>query len=93
MASLSLVVTGANRHDVTQLEAVLDSLMIKRPEVTIEQPQHLCADAAYAGEPARQAMVARNYTPHVRPRGEEVRAKQKVPGYRTRRWIVESGHS
>ncbi len=90
---LSLVVTGANRHDVTQLEAVLDALVIERPKVTKKKPQHLCADAAYAGEPARQAMVARNYTPHVRPRGEEVRAKQKVPGYRARRWIVESGHS
>jgi hypothetical protein len=27
---LSLVVTGANRHDVTQLQAVLDGIAIKR---------------------------------------------------------------
>lgn len=26
---LSLVVTGANRHDVSQLESVLDSVMVK----------------------------------------------------------------
>ena len=29
---LSLVVTGANRHDVSQLEAVLDSIVIERPD-------------------------------------------------------------
>ena len=34
-----------------------------------------------------------NYTPHVRPRGEEARAKQKAPGYRARRWVVEAPHS
>jgi putative transposase len=28
---LSLVVTGANRHDVSQLEAVLDAIMVERP--------------------------------------------------------------
>ena len=30
---LSIVVTGANRHDVTQLEVVLDEIMIYRPLV------------------------------------------------------------
>ncbi len=90
---LSLAVTGANRHDVTQLEAVLDALVIERPNVTVEEPQHLCADNAYAGEPARQAMVDRNYTPHVRPRAAEARAKKTVPGFRARRWVVEAGPS
>jgi hypothetical protein len=33
---LSLVVTGANRHDVTQLELVLEEIIIERPE-DIEQ--------------------------------------------------------
>ena len=43
---LSLVVTGANRHDVTQLEIVLDEIVIERPDA-IEQ--HLCADKVYTG--------------------------------------------
>ncbi len=90
---LSLVVTGANRHDVTQLEAVLDALVIERPKVTKKTPQHLGADNAYTGEPARQAMLNRNYTPHVRPRGEEARAQKKTPGFRARRWVVEACHS
>jgi len=90
---LSLVVTGANRHDGTQLEAVLDALVIERPEVTVEEPQHLCADNGYAGEPARQARVDRNDTAQVRPRAAEARATKTIPGFRARRWIVEAGHS
>ena len=41
---LSIVVTGANRHDVSQLEAVLDAMVIVRPQ---EVEQHLCADKGY----------------------------------------------
>lgn len=90
---LSIVVCGANRHDVTQLEAVLDGIVIKRPQATAEQPQHLCADKGYMGEPARQNMIDRDYIPHVRQRGEEIIAKKTVPGYRPRRWVVEVCHS
>ena len=86
---LSIVVTGANRHDVTQLEVVLDSIVIPRPEPTAEQPQHLCADKGYEGKSAYQSMVERDYIPHVRRRGEEIEAKKAVPGYRARRWVVE----
>jgi putative transposase len=92
-APLSLVVTGANRHDVTQLEIVLDTMVIDRPEPTPDQPQHLCADKGYDSRAAIQIMVDRGYTPHVRRRGEEIDAKKTVPGYRARRWIVELGHS
>ena len=90
---LSLVVTGANLHDVTQLEEVLDSIIVKRPTVTVEAPQHLCADKGYTGRKARKIMLDRNYTPHVKPIGEEVAAKIEDPKYRARRWVVEACHS
>jgi hypothetical protein len=45
-------VTGANRHDVSQLEAVLAAIMIKKPQPPIRRSKHLCADAAYTGAPA-----------------------------------------
>jgi len=48
---LSIVVTGANRHDVSQLEP-LDAIVVVRPEGA---GQHLCADKGYHGEPAREA--------------------------------------
>jgi hypothetical protein len=45
---LSLVVTGANKHDVTQLDAVLQAIMVKRKTPSIRRSKHLCADAAAA---------------------------------------------
>ncbi len=90
---LSIIVTGANRHDVTQLETVLDSIVIKRPEPAVDKLQHLCADKGYEGKSAHQSIVDRDYIPHVRRRGEEIEAKKIVPGYRARRWIVELCHS
>jgi len=38
-------------------------------------------------------MRNRNYIPHVRQRGEEVKAKKRNPRYRPRRWVVERTHS
>ncbi len=90
---LALVVDGANRHDVKLLVATLDGLVIARPEPTQEHPQHLCLDAAYDGAPARQAVQDRQYTPHIRSRGEEKQEKIATPGYRARRWVVERTHS
>jgi putative transposase len=87
---LSIVVTGANRHDVTQLEAVLDNRIILPPE---EIEQNLCADKGYAGNPAILIMEAHAYVPHVRKRGEEIEAKRTIPEYRPRQWIVELVHS
>jgi len=90
---LSIIVSGAHRHDVTQLETVLDNIVITRPEPAAEKPQHLCADKGYDGKPAHQGIVDRDYIPHVRRRGEEIEAKKISPGYRARRWGVEVCHS
>lgn len=86
---LSIVVTGANRHDVSQLATVLDRIVIDRPETD----QHLCADKGYAGEPAQQTIKERQYTPHVKQRGEEIQEKKNNPTYKARRCVVEVAHS
>jgi len=86
---LSIVVTGANRHDVSQLAAVLDGIVIDRPTTD----QHLCADKGYAGEPAQQTIKERQYTPHVKQRGEEIQEKKNNPAYKARRYVVEVAHS
>lgn len=86
---LSIVVTGANRHDVSQLATVLDRIVINRPETD----QHLCADKGYAGEPAQQTIKERQYTPHVKQRGEEIQEKKNNPTYKARRYVVEVAHS
>lgn len=90
---MSLVVTGANRHDVTQLEIVMDCLVVKGPEVTPETPQNFCADKGYDYPSARLAITDRIYAVHVRSRGEERAERAANPGYRARRWVVEACHS
>ena len=88
---LSLIETGANRHDVSQLGATLYAIVVPRPPVTPRTPQHLCADAGFVGIPALNEIYARDHTPHVRPRGEE--RTERAQGNRARRWVVEVAHS
>ena len=90
---LSLIVTGANRHDVTQLEPVLKNIVVDRPKSSAESPQNLCADKGYFGEPARLIIVREGYIPHVKSRGVEHQELVSIPGYKARRWVVEACHS
>jgi transposase len=88
---LSIVLTGANRHDVTQIEIVLDSIEVQRPEFDYSQgaTENLCADKGYYGEPALEAIVLRGYIPHVVSRGEEKQNIENNPEFKARRWVVE----
>jgi transposase len=72
------------------LGAVLDKRVVLPPEKT---EQNLCADKGYTGNPAKKIIEAHGYIPHVKERGEEIRAKKKIPGYRCRRRVVELTHS
>jgi transposase len=83
-------VTGANRHDVTQLELLLEEIVIERPQ---DIEQHLCADKAYDSRDALKIIVAKEYIPHVKTRGEEVQEKKTNPSWKARRWVVEVSHS
>lgn len=90
---LSLVVTGANRHDVSQLGAVLDAIMIERPSPPIRRHKHLWADAGYTGAPALKAIDDHGYIPHVKARGQEAGELKRNPEKKARRWVVEVAHS
>jgi putative transposase len=90
---LALVISGANRHDVKLLSATLDGLVVNRPGPSLEQPQHLCLDAAYDSTPVYGELLARSYQPHVRARCQELWEKETIAGYRARRWVVERTHS
>ena len=90
---MSIIVTGANRHDVSQLEAVLDGIIVKRPDPPLRRNKHLCADAGYTGAPALGIVEKRGYIPHVKGRGQEAKEKRRHPSNRARRWIVEVAHS
>lgn len=90
---LSIVASGAHVHDVKLLEPTLDQTVAARPPPENPPRENLCLDAGYAGAPARKAVEARHYVPHVRPRGEEIAEKRRKPGVRARRWVVERTHS
>jgi IS5 family transposase len=90
---LSLVVTGANKHDVTQLDAVLQAVMVKRKTPSTRRSKHLCADAGYRGWRALEVIEAHGYIPHVVSRPKEAAAKRRNPAKKARRWVVEVCHS
>ena len=90
---LSIVVTGANRHDVSQIGAVLEAIVAQRPNPPERRHKHLCADAGYTGDPALGVIETHGYIAHVKGRGQEAKDKRRHPTKRARRWIVEVAHS
>lgn len=78
---------------MSQLELVLDTMVIQRPESRLCGDQHLCADKAFDSPYAIGAIQDRGYLPHVVSRGQERDEKLHTPGYRARRWVVEACHS
>lgn len=75
------------------LAQTLDSIPVPRPKPTRRRPQRLCLDRGYDYRSAREAIATRDYSPHIRTRGEEMKLKLRVPGWRARRWVVEACHS
>jgi putative transposase len=90
---IGLMVEGANCHDKRLVEGTLQSIVVERPAVTRRKPQHLCMDKGYDYPDTRELVKEWGYTAQIKARGEEVEAKKKVPGYRSRRWVVERTHS
>jgi putative transposase len=82
---LSLIVTGANRHDVSQLSAVLDAIVVTLPQ---GKDRFLYADKGYSGAPAQSEIRSRGYIPRVT---QKKRRRGRPP--RNRRWVVEGTHS
>jgi transposase len=89
---LGIVISGANRHDSPLLEPTLEAIVIDRPEPTEDNPQHLCLDNGYQGEPTEKVAQDHNYILH-RPDKNKKKAKRKEPGKKARRWVVEVSHS
>jgi putative transposase len=91
---LAIEVGPAQRHDVKLLAATLDGVVVERPEPSGAQPQHLCLDKAYAGEPAQVVAEERGYTVHVPDKANAKEKRQRKGGRRkARRWVVEVAHS
>jgi transposase len=90
---IGLAVDGANRHDMKLVRDTLESIIIDRPEPTLEQPQGMCMDKAYDFQEVRDTLSEFGFTAHIRARGEEAKAIRAEAGKRARRWVVERTHS
>jgi len=90
---IGLAHEGANRNDHLLLEGTLDSIPIRRPQPSAKKPQGLCLDKGYDNNGTWELVSGRGFVPHIRSRGEEIKDKLRVPGWRARRWVVEACHS
>ncbi len=89
-----LTVTGANVHDMRQVEAVLDSIPFLIPPPDDDDPAYgFCADKGYDFRSVRHLIRDRGYEDHILSRGQEQQNKDRIPGYRARRWVCERTHS
>lgn len=90
---IGVAVDGANTHDMKMTEQTLESIVIERPRPTKTHPQNLCLDKGF-DFPEVDELVARwGYTGHIARRGVDQSKRERIPGYRARRWVVERTHS
>src|SRR5215217_6819235 len=91
-APLSVVITGANRHDKVSAMDLIISVVLKRPA---HKEQHLCADKAYDSDDLREFVDSAGYIEHIkanrRQKGSEGPLSEDTSKrvYPARRWIVE----
>ena len=90
---IGLGVAGANQNDCKLLAETIASIPVQRPPPPPEKPRHLCLDKGYAYQEARQVAKAFGCSAPLRARGEEAQAKERQPGQKARRWVVERTHS
>src|ERR687898_641162 len=62
-APISVVLTGANRHDKVSAIELIVSVVLKRPA---HKQQHLCADKAYDSDDLRKFVDSSGYEAHIK---------------------------
>ena len=90
---IGVAVEGANRHDMKLVRATIESLVVDRPEPTVEAPQGMCLDKGYDYDEVREILAEFGFTAHIKARGAEAKEIKQEAGKRARRWVVERSHS
>lgn len=85
---LSLVVAGANTHDIKLVADTLNALQTGRPGKRLR----LCMDKGYEAGWLESYLKSRCYEPHIQSRKEESEAS-KATDFKAHRWVVERTHS
>ena len=82
---LSVIVTAGQRHESTQLEAVLDAILVPRPPGAAgrprKRPEHLIADKGYSYPSCQRLLRGRGIT-HTIPerRDDQQERRMRHPG-------------
>ena len=71
----------------------LESIVVARPEPTVEQPQELCPDQGYDYDEVRERVTEFGFTAYIRSRGEEANDLKHEACQKGRRRVVERSHS
>lgn len=91
-APLSVVLTGANRHDKVSAVELIVSATPKRPA---HKEQHLCADKAYDAQDLREFAASAGYIAHIKKKSGGKGSDDPPEGdppkkiHPARRWKVE----
>jgi transposase len=83
---LAIILTGGNRHDVTQLLELVDAILPVRGKRgrPKRRPETVYADRAYDSDPHRAALEDLGITPHLARKNTE-----HGSGLGVHRWVVE----
>lgn len=81
---LSVVISGANTHDVELLAATLDGVIIGRPSEDSSK-QNLCLDVGYVGETAKREIEEKDKNPDFKARRWVVEVCHSW--YEMKKWI------
>ena len=90
---LSVVIAPVNRNDFKVTQDVLDSIVIERPEPNNVERQNMSLDKGFDFPEVDVLLEDYGYTAHISRRGQDKSKQEKIPGYRSRRWVVERTHS
>lgn len=71
----------------------LESIPIRRPRPTRNQPQGLCLDKGYDYSEVDALVEEFRFTAHIARRGQDTRAIKRRARGKARRWVVERTHS
>ncbi|EFB72130.1 hypothetical protein PROVRUST_06885 [Providencia rustigianii DSM 4541] len=85
---LSVVVAGANTHDIKLVADTLDALQTGRPGKRLR----LCMDKGYKAEWLGSYLKSRRYEPDIQSRKYESEAIKNTD-FKAHRWVVERTHS
>ena len=79
---IGLVADGANRNDMKLVRSTIQSIVVRRPTPTEEEPQGMCMDKGYDYDEVRATLVEFGFTAHIRARGEEAGELKQEAGKR-----------